>query len=88
MGIYDSPALLDPALFWGGILVILFYLSLRGFAALRELKTLPEVHRCPSVISRKDAKTRSREEGALSSMLNCIKPFHFLKNPWVWPSDL
>jgi hypothetical protein len=56
----DSPVLLDPALFWGGFLVILFYFSLRGFAPSRELKTLPGVRRCPSVFSRKDAKPRRR----------------------------
>jgi hypothetical protein len=80
----DSPALFDPALFWGWILVIFFCLrsfyaqkrarrarqnttlftpslnpnALRGFASSREPITLPEVHRCLSVISRKDAKAR------------------------------
>jgi hypothetical protein len=54
----DSPVLLDPALFWGGFLVILFYFSLRGFAPSREPKTLPGVRRCQSAISRKDAKAR------------------------------
>jgi hypothetical protein len=88
----DSPALFDPALFWGVILVILFCLhgfyakkrarrarqnttpftpslnpnTLRGFASSRELKTLPSIPCCPSVISREGAKPRRRgfEKGA------------------------
>jgi hypothetical protein len=58
MSINDSPALFDPALFWGGLLVILFYFPLRGFAPSREPITLQGVSRCLSIISRKDAKPR------------------------------
>jgi hypothetical protein len=56
----DSPALFDPALFWGVWVVILFCFSLRGFASSRELITLPSVPRCLSVISREAAKPRRR----------------------------
>jgi hypothetical protein len=43
MSISDSPALFDPTLFWGAIVVILFYFYLRGFY---EDKTPTPAHRC------------------------------------------